>query len=272
MSEGLISIKINNKHPVELDKLTLSLSRFADEYKHFCKKKEIPSKKEEVVLYVKEVKSGSIEVILTAAGSLLPVIEYTTLFVSFGDYLLKIINFFLGKSEKPADLDQKDCVNIRDITEVIANNSGSTLNLNFGNITNSAIVLKIDSQEANVVQNKATKEIGKLTEPDGKERKEVVLYWEQVKKGDGAKSGRTGGKAIIEDISPNPLSVYFPENMGWIKEKMTAEKSNPLKTAYIVDVEILSIKDKAIGYKIMNVHQEIDISDQFEKRLERRKD
>lgn len=259
MSEGLISIKINNVHPVELNKFTLSLSKFADEYKYFCKKKEIPSKQEEVVLYVKEVKTGSIEVILTAAASLLPVIEYTNLFMDFGSYLIRIINYLLGKSERPTDIDQKDCINIRDINEVIANNSGSNINIKFGDITNSALFLNINSQEANAIQNQVAKELEKLAEPDGKERKEVVLYWKQVKKGEGVKKGTTGDKAIIEAISPHPLSVYFPENVSWIKKRMTEEKSNPLKTAYIVDVEILSVKGKPIAYKITNIHEELDI-------------
>ena len=63
--EAGITVEIKNRNPVELEDLTRSLLSFADEYKRFMATHSDPLLEEDVRLYVKEIRPGSIIADLT---------------------------------------------------------------------------------------------------------------------------------------------------------------------------------------------------------------
>jgi hypothetical protein len=78
--QGGLTVKIENKRPVALTDLTQSLNAFADEYNRFIEREGDEGEKgQELQLYVKEIRSGSIIAdLMAAAPYALPLIEHAS--------------------------------------------------------------------------------------------------------------------------------------------------------------------------------------------------
>lgn len=258
MQQAHIKIHVENKHPIQLKDFTSSLEAMADEYKRHLKTRGYNPNDDEVILYLHKVESGSIDIILAATEALLPVVQISNEYSSFLQHLRGYTDYFLGKGEKPEDINVKSCENIRDIQNMISNNPQSSYNITIENCDIHSFNVGHTYTESNGVQNRCGEEILSLKAPDSRVHTEVLLVWDQIKRGQGEESGRTGDKATIEEVYDTSLSVYFPEDSADIKHQMTAEKFNPLKKAFVVDVELMVVQGKPRAYKILKLHESMD--------------
>ncbi|HVN24028.1 MAG TPA: hypothetical protein VMT71_08645 [Syntrophorhabdales bacterium] len=204
----VLTIEIQNIQPIELTDLTNSLLSFADEYKRFINQQDTPQTDlpQEIKLYIKEIRSGSIVADLVAfAPGMIPFLEHSKSVIEYARYIKVICDYLLGKvSEKPM-LHKKDYENISNFLEPIAKDSASQLNCHTtinGNVT---VLLTLSSLEANATQNRANKEISLLREPSTGIREKVLLYWYQARN-DPKSNG--GDKAIIESIQQSRKGCF----------------------------------------------------------------
>lgn len=66
-----------------------------------------------------------------------------------------------------------------------------------------------------------------------------------------------GNKAVIDAISKNKLAVVFETDE--LKEQILHSDSNPTKKAFLVDVVVQTVAGKIAAYKVMALHDVIDI-------------
>ena len=99
-------------------------------------------------------------------------------------------------------------------------------------------VFVMGSVEANAMQNGIRKKISELQEPIRGAKYKVVLYWFQARKD---LKSQTGNRAIIESIIEAPVKVIVDEH---IKNDMLLGVDNPFKMAYVVDVEVETVRGK----------------------------
>jgi hypothetical protein len=252
---AVLTIEIQNKEPVELIDLTNSLLSLADEYKRFSGRQDVADVTD-VKLYIKEIRTGSIIAdIVACAPGLLPYVGYATSIISFSTYLKKAYDFLMGHStDKPDDLQKIDYENLSAFLEPIAKDNASQLNCHAtvnGNVT---VNININSLEANAVQNKVKREISMMQEPIAGIKEKVLLYWYQARNDPKSKAG---DKAVIESIQPTPVKVIF--NNDSVKSQMIYG-DNPFTSAYVVDVEVETIRNKPALYKVISVQERIDKS------------
>jgi hypothetical protein len=252
MSEAKLTIKIENKKPVELTDFTDSFSSLANQYYKFLSENEAFSLKPETKLYIKEIKSGSIITELSDLVPLvIPFVEHSNSVIEFTGFLKKGFEYFLGKTEeKPKDFDLKDCNNFNNIIKPVAKDNGSNVtflgDFNFGDVT---INVNFNSVEANAIQNGILKEKEMLKEPTQNIKRKVLFYWDSAKYDDKSKSIDRG---FIDSIHGSALKVTFEDDTT--KSKMLDIEENPFHLAYIVDVEIHEIKNIPCLYKILSLH------------------
>jgi hypothetical protein len=98
---------------------------------------------------------------------------------------------------------------------------------------------------------------------DGREKadlEKVLMYFYQTNIEDPKRAGRTGDKAIISSVSPEPLSVYvIPEtDQQKIRYELDDKSHNPLHTGFVVDVNIENDrKGRPRIYRVLRVHDVI---------------
>ena len=255
--EARFTITLHNSQPIELLDLTNSFLGLADEYKrHVAKEGDIPYP-DEVKLFVKNIKSGSIIADLIAiAPGVFTCISYAVTLTSFCNYLKLAFDYLLGKSKDNPGLDKANYNNLINVTEPIAKDQASQLNCE--TFVNNGLMLSIslNSIEANAAQNRARKEIEKQKEILTGKHENVVLYWYQAR---GDLKSQAGDRAIIESIWRNPVKTIFgSENL---KKSMILGENNPFGIAYLVDVLVETVNSKPTIYNIIDFHQKIDKPD-----------
>jgi hypothetical protein len=252
-----LRIEIKNNLPVELIDLTRSFQSVADEYKKFMESEGIELKKENVTLYIQEIKSGSIITDLMAISPLLlPLmanISNVATIIQFGQYLKRGYDFLLGKTNQRPNFSKSNYENFSGFVEPIAKDNASQINLYTVINEKPTLVFNLNSVDANAAQNTAKREIGFINEPITGLHRNVVLYWYQVKKD---MASKTGDRIIIESISSSPVKAIFDNEK--VKTEICLGDENPLTSGYLVDVSVETIMGKPVLYKILNVHERIE--------------
>lgn len=152
---------------------------------------------------------------------------------------------------------------MKDIAALVsptAKDAGATLSIsardNGNNIFNNCVI--VGSLESNAIQNKAKREISEMSvvaNNDGMYEKEIMIF-KQTRKGDDDKKGT---KAKIDNLNDNYLNVVFESGL---KDTMLESTGvNPLKTAYVVDVSIQTVQNKPFAYRVIKLHEMIEIDE-----------
>lgn len=253
-------IKIDNKNPVELMDLTKSLVALASQFNTYVAKNGDSKENREAKLFVKEIKTGSIilDLIEVATVGALPFLENVNTIVGFAEYVKSAVTWFLNGDGESPEFSSKDCSDFSQIVNPVANDRASQLNVSTtinGNVTN---YLMLSSRDANALQNILKNEIKSLSAPE--EVKDI--YDKVVMSWDTAKSNikkDVGNKGVIESIAKHPTKVIFETDD--LKEKVLKGDENPLKTAYVVDVKVETVKGKIAVYKVVNLHESFPIEE-----------
>lgn len=255
MSEAKLTIKIENKRPIEVTDFADSFNALAEEYYKFLSESEHYALKHETKLYIKEIRTGSIITELSDLVPLaLPFIEHTNSIIGFSGFLKDAFNYFLGKSQKkPKDFDLKDCANFHNIIKPVAKDNGSMIQFTGDwNFEGSTVNFNFNSLEANAIQNGIAREREELKEPTRNIEKNVLFYWDSAKYDDKSKSIDRG---FVDSISKNSLRVTFEDQL--IKRKMLDMEENPFHYMFLVDVEVMTVKGIPTVYKILSLNDSL---------------
>ena len=253
-----LTVEIKNVHPIELTDLTQSLLAFADEYKRHIARSEESMLAEGVRLYVKEMRSGSIIADLVAmAPYALPFVENSNHIFEFLGYLKTAYGYLLGESSDKPPLERNNYENLTNILEPVAKDNGSQMNIGAIHVTTGPITVNINSMKANAIQNAAKREMDVLKAPTTGMREKVLLYWYQARNDPKSK---TGDKAIIESLHKGPVKALFVNES--IKAKILSASENPFTMAYVVDVAVETIRGKPALYRILEMHDVFERSEE----------
>lgn len=246
--KSVLTIKIDNNNPVDLAALSASFTAFAEEFKDFTERETNSPAPDNMRLYVKELRSGSIIAdLVTFADQADWVIKHIDVLAAFVGNINDIANYFLGKptnlKEKPTTRQAK---NIAKIVEPVANDHSSQMNITVTDGGTVNIIHNYNTIEANAIQNSVNKFLGPQL-PASQMLFDQLLALEQVKN-DAAK---TGDKGVIETVSNKPIKLQFMS--GEAKQAILGIEDNPFHCLFLVDVEVLSHGGKPKVYKIHSV-------------------
>lgn len=256
-SEMTLEIKINNKTPVELLDLAQSMIALSDEYTRYIGASPDCGDPEQVKLYIKEVRAGSIiqHLVAAAPDALLYVGAFNSV-VGFTEYLGRAISWFEINRKPPAWPEgapsKKSMENLIEILEPVAKDPGSSLEVGAINVNGNGNVIHqyvISSKDSSAAQNNIRHAILEMTPSTTGERKNVVMYWSQARNDKQAKSG---DKVVIESISRSAVKVVFSSD--GLKKRMLFDVAHPFEKAFIVDVFVETITDKPVLYVVHEFH------------------
>jgi len=239
-----LEVIIQNKKPVVLTDLTLSLLAIGQQYEGFIENDVLAHQHLSTELLIKEVRSGSIIFELVAnALPITPLLWDGGSLAEWCKIAKEMLLFWIGKHKTPPRaITKNDLKQWDNILEPIAKDNGSQMNIVAHDGATIIQQFNINSNDANAAQNKIRKLLGELEDPIDVTYKKKVMTWYQAKFDD---TSQTGNKAKIESISKKPLKVVFDNDK--IKEEMFSQGSQFgvawHKLAYIVDVQIQTINE-----------------------------
>ena len=256
-----ILFHIEHSKPIEISEFVTSLNAIGNLFSLFAKKNGDCKEAAKSKLYVEKIEEGCIDIILCeiASAGILPFIENMNIILEFSSYIKNVLDFFTkGVGLKP-DLDLNECKNFKDLALVTAgdNNGITTIGaINKGDKSNIYYNCTFNFQEGNSAQNQLEKEIKsiKSVQPvtDMYSRQLMTIY--QMRSD---METDKGNMAVIDAISKNKMAVVFETDE--LKEMILHSDSNPTKKAYLVDVVLLTVNGKIAAYKVMPLHDVIDL-------------
>jgi hypothetical protein len=81
---------------------------------------------------------------------------------------------------------------------------------------------------------------------------------------DSAKVGKRSGELVrIDDLSPRKLPLIYASDMAerQIKHEIAEAEDNIYKKGFVVDVNVELRAERPIAYRVMHLHQVIDLPD-----------
>lgn len=256
MDNPKLSIKINNKAPIELNQLTSSLNALAREYDLYCKEK-LGLPKNNRRLEIIKLEQGCLLIELVSV--LNPLFAQINPVLDFGKYFIQTLDFFSGKSdEAPTKYTKKNCDNIYEFSAQTANDKGSNIQVSVvGNNNKVYIGGELSSIESNATQNELEKYKNALLEEQPRTLHKQAFYWASASFSQSKNQPLDRG--LIESLDKKPHKTIFDTSSS-VKESMTKYNEDLQKDwqdlIYIVDVEVIKVQDVIKSYKILNVYLE----------------
>lgn len=261
-----LQLHLEVRRPVELIDLTLAFSSFARQYRKYLLRSMKQNRKDvsddDVKLYVTEIRSGSVVAEMAGAtemfGALFSVLDYAKLFVDYAKFWKETIDYFRGHGEPAAEYTKSDCDDVENLCRLVAENEDGRLNLSTieyqrteGDEPVRHLRMSFGQQECIEAQIGALREKQRLEAAGSADYPAVIMRWYQTNVGKAKSEGRTGDRAIIDDIMPGKdLPVYFASEIDHQKVGMLDE---PYRRSFVVDVNVRKVRGEPKAYTIMRV-------------------
>lgn len=250
-----LTVKFNNKFPVDLVDYSNAMIGLGNEYSAFICESDIHLQPEDIKLFVNHITTGSIIIELMAlAPSLIPFVEHANTVFDFVKNVKENIEY-LKKSNLIEDnskkLDTQSLNRYIKLVEPVVKDNGSILHIDASN-NSGAIHIHLNNKDARIVKENANKILDKMKEPIIGLHKNVILYWVQARM-----DNKKGDKAVIESISEKEVKVIFEDEN--IKHQILHAQPHPFNYSYLVDVNVETVKGNPALYKVLNFHEVIEI-------------
>ena len=259
-ANGLLTFRFENKSPVALDDLSLSLNALAQSYEDYLAATGKSPPVEGVKLYVHDLRTGSVIAVLKAIAdqgrllfgehgvvtALQSTFDHADTIAGFLGNIDDVVKFFLGTEEGKPEPTRKEAEQMIRFLEPVAKDSGSQVIMQFLGPTHIGVINnRYDSQQANAVQNSARRYLGP-TLPTNQIMHDELLTLHQVR---GDTKSKTGDKGVIESISKAPVKLWFTSEQ--IKKDILESPDNPFQQIFVVDVEVKTADRKPALYKVL---------------------
>lgn len=262
--ETALLVHIEHSRPVEMSEFVSSLSALNSLYSSYVKNYGDSKGVSQSKLYVEKIEEGSIDIILCelVAASLIPFMENANVIFDFAAYIKQIYDFFIkGEGEKP-ELDIQECKNLKDVLGIVAKDPHGNMSIGAinkaekGNVFNNC---SFNFGNSNSTQNQLGRTIEELkaAEPTGEVYQRVLMQIYQLRN---EATKDTGNKAIIDEIAPGKkVALLFDSEE--LKSDILFSETNPTQKGFQVDVKVQTINGKLTAYKVIALHDIIDIEE-----------
>lgn len=259
-NNNVLRIHIKNSQPVDVSDFTKTMSAFGSLFSNFAQKNGKSKEEANAKLYVSKIIEGSIDIHLVELASLavIPFVENSNLILDFAKHIKSIYDYFvLSKGDEP-ELNVPELKGVHDMVSIPANDRNGlmtvqVINDNAGNVIFEGCTF--NHIEGNGIQNQSDnvlKERKALSNERDIYRKQLMTIY-QVRK-DGTDRGNKG---VIDAISDRKLGLVFDSDI--LEDEILRSAQNPMLKGYIVDVIVQTVLGKPAAYKIMALHDVIDL-------------
>lgn len=275
-----MQIHFNVHEPVELVEMTLAFQALGFEYQSFLKARAAATegaRTADVKLYVTRIESNCILAELAPAlpllGQLMPVLTNVNTVADFVTHtatlIRRVMEIGLGISKGDVDpasigASRRSLQHVLDITRLVAKNKDANLGLRAIRYEDGAdrTLLEVDFSDADcsAAARGARIAMDALETRERADAEKVLMYFWQANLDDPKSSGRTGDKAVISSVSPDPLRVYVIPQLEQEKVRHVLDDPthNPLRTGFVVDVNVeKDPRGRPRVYRVVRIHEVI---------------
>lgn len=254
-------IHLKHSKPVEINEFTASLNAVGDLYCSFVRENGGCDEQAQAKLYVEKITEGSIMVYLSelVSANLIPFVENANTIIDFATFLKTVFEYYIhGIGNKP-EITIQECRDFGNMLSVVAGDNKGEMEIGAvvkGSNNNILVGCTLNYTDGNAGQNTFKKEEERLRSvaPQSKIYLRQLMVVDQMRR-DMTKD--SGNKAMVDGISKKKLPVLFQTDE--LKKEILNSDCNPVKKAFFVDVEVQTANGKMVAYKVIALHDIIDI-------------
>ena len=254
VTEPLLTVRYENRNPVDLLDLGNSLSAIAERYRRLDKLK---NRRRGGRLYVRQMRSGSI------IADLMPLVDQVSAIGDYREVLAAFVTnlddlfrgFMLYESHLPRRTSRPDARQVQRILRPTAKDGGSQIfiNINVEGDLHISAPIQVNSDEANEILKGARRFEREGPVPEGVPFEREVLYVTQARDEGRSKSADRG---IIEGISDEQVQLNYESDR--IRREILGRPENPFRLLFVVDGEVQAVGNKPVSYTISRVREWYD--------------
>ena len=274
MARGLpfIHLKLDVDQPVELSEFVASFTALASEYSRYVRRID-PGANPEATLYVREVRSGSIEADLVPwltemATLTLGAMGGANLIADFVNNYGDFIRSYLPSGKRRENVTKTELKEIGEQVAAIASIPDSKIEVAAIEVIDGErqvrAMFKFNTSEAVAIQAGTEAHKRELDQTARADWSRVLMIFTRSDVRAVAPGRRSGDQVIIEAISNKPLPVVYASDLAGraIKYEIAQTPDNVHRKGFQVDVNVETRNGKPVAYSVTDLHSIIDLPDE----------
>lgn len=273
MAEQLphLVLTIEHKQPVEIGAFVSSFTSLASQYEKFIKA-NYPELSPDATLFVRDVREGSIEAdllpwALFGASAVVNSMDQVLIVRKFVETYGKNLRAYFSPNAAKPDASKSDLKDFMGSVEAIANDPNGKASLKAVSYEKGKEKVKasitFDTKQARTAAEQIEKHRRQIERVSSADNERVLMIFSQSNVKDTPVGKRTGEWVVINSISDRPLPLVYASELAEqrIKHEIREADDNVYKKGFVVDVNVEMRGDRAIAYRVTNLHQVIDLPD-----------
>lgn len=265
-----LEVTIDTRNPIELREFVGLFVGLGNQFElHYAREHGVA--KGTAKFYVREIREGSIIAELVpyilpigAAGGLaLAGIKHANDLVTFAKNIrsgLKLLAKPEGRLPDPTQASLNDYLRT---VQSVAHDPHGKLALAVYEDDERRIAFEFDTQEARTAEANILAQREELALTDGADHERVLMVFTRTNVAH-AKTGKRSGELVeIEAVSPKPLPIVYASKLAEerIRHEIAEADDNVYKKGFDVDVNVETRGERPIAYRLVHVHDVIDLPD-----------
>ena len=275
MEEGrpFIRLKLDTHQPVELGEFVGAFTAMSAEYERYVRKTK-PDADPSATLFVHEVRAGCIEadlipwIVGAAAGGIGLLAAANTLH-EFVERYGGTLGLYRNQGARAPDVSASQLKDFHDQVAAIASSPNSSLQVAAMEVVNGVqetrIAFQFDTGEARSIRDNVDEHRRDLERKSAADHPRVLMRFTRGDIGK-AKIGKRSGELVrIESVGGwKSLPLIYASDLAEqrIKHEIAEAEENVFKKGFVVDVNVELSGGKAVAYRVTDLHQVIDVSDE----------
>ncbi|MBL4926810.1 hypothetical protein [Fuscibacter oryzae] len=265
----VLTLTIENSQPIELSAFVGAFTSLAAEYRRSVKQND--DLEDEAVIFVKQVRSGSI------IADLIPVVAPALpIIASHVDQVWQAIEFVekwgerikkLASGSIPPSFGKSDLKTFSDAMEAIARDPNGSSKLEAATFEDGKrqvrAAFKFSTGQALEASKKIDAEYKRIEAKSDRSVERVLMVFTRSDIKDAPTEKRSGERVLIPEIDNRDIPLIYASELSEqrIKHEIREADDNIFKKGFVVDVIVIQKGERAIAYKVTNVHDVIDLPD-----------
>jgi hypothetical protein len=262
-----ITLTLKHSEPIEIGDFVSAFVGIANQYEKFLKT-TFPDLSPNAQMFVRDVRHGSIEVDIVGTGLvMLQTMEHLNTMRDFCEFYGKRIAAYFMPGGREAAATKGDIKDFMGAVAAIARDPEASATLQSAHFEDGKaqqrVALTFDTQQARQALEQLEQHKREIEHLSGAGHPRVLMVFSQSNVKDVELGKRSGERVIIEAISKKELPIVYSSEIAEqrIKYEIREASDNVYKKGFEVDVNVESRAGKPIAYRIVTLHQVIDLPD-----------
>lgn len=261
-SRAYLVLTLDLDEPVEIEafaRVFAGLGGMFDDYL----REDHPKMRGTANMYVREVRKGSIIAdLVPTIPDMVGYMDNVLIVAGFGAMFSKRVRrLFTGSwLENPS---KSQLQHVSDVLTAVAQDRNGKATLEAVEFHEDGekrdLIITYTSSEALTATRVIEDQKRSLDAKEGADKPRALLVFERPARSIAGAGKRTGEQAVIEDVTAKPLPVIYASEMAEQSIKRAFQAENVFKQGFVVDVNVERRGGKPVAYRIMDLHQIIEL-------------